>query len=216
MAAPGVGGIASIVWVLMLFGPRVEFATAAESPAIELRLGARGGLDDAGLRRMERTVGELLASAGISADWHDCRPQETCESDHRGCPRPVADRVEDDRRRGVRGVRSRSAIRRADRARVSAPRRRMQQAIRGGIGRARSARRWPPRRDRRSLGLIIAHEVGHALGLPHGRTGVMKARPSVDDVIALRLSTLAFQHKEAVVMRLAIIARSEELLAQVR
>ncbi len=82
MAASGVGGIASIVWVLMLFGPRVELATAAESPAIELRLGARGGLDDASLRLTERTVGEWLLSAGISADWRDCRPQETCESDH--------------------------------------------------------------------------------------------------------------------------------------
>src|SRR4029079_14705455 len=82
MAAPGVGGIASIVWALMLFGPRDALATPAESPAIQLRLGASGGLANASLRLTERTVAELLLSAGIGADWRDCKPQEQCESDH--------------------------------------------------------------------------------------------------------------------------------------
>jgi hypothetical protein len=54
------------------------------------------------------------------------------------------------------------------------------------------------------VGLTIAHELGHALGLPHGRTGVMKAEPSVDDVIALRQSRLGFSPLEGARMRAAL------------
>ena len=36
------------------------------------------------------------------------------------------------------------------------------------------------------IGGAMAHEVGHALGLRHGATGVMKARLDLDDVLALR------------------------------
>jgi hypothetical protein len=216
MAAPGVGGIVSIVWVLMLFGPRLELATAAESHTIELRLGARGGLDDAALHRVEETVGSLLAPAGIGANWHGCQPPDGCRSE-----RPVIVLVQlltvskmtdgevcgeflRDQRSGVPTVL------------VYLPRVvELQQAMRGGSG-ARNSPALATTQIGDLIGLIVAHEVGHALGLPHGRTGVMKARPSVDDVVALRLSTLAFQQKEAAVMRLALIARSEELLAQAR
>jgi len=216
MAAPGVGGIASIVSVLMLFGPRVELATAAESPAIELRLGARGGLDDAALQRIEQTVGALLAPAGIGANWHGCQPPGDCSSEHpvivlvqlltvsKMTDGEVCGEFLRDQRSGVPTVL------------VYLPRVvELQQAMRGGSG-ARDSPALATTQIGDLVGLIIAHEVGHALGVPHGRTGVMKARPSVDDVIALRLSTLAFQQKEATVMRLAIIARSEGLLAQVR
>jgi hypothetical protein len=216
MAAPGVGGIASIVWVLTLFGPRVELATAAESPAIELQLGARGGLDAAALHRVEQTVESLLAPAGIGASWHGCQPPDDCRSDRavivlvqlltvsKMTDGEVCGEFLRDQRSGVPTVL------------VYLPRVvELQQAMHGGSG-ARNSPALATVQIGDLVGLIIAHEVGHALGVPHGRTGVMKARPSVDDVVALRLSTLAFQQKEAVVMRLALIARSEELLAQVR
>ncbi len=60
------------------------------------------------------------------------------------------------------------------------------------------------------VGLTIAHEVGHSLGLVHVSSGVMKAQPSLDEIVALRTSTLAFGHKEGTIMRLAL-ARSEVL-----
>jgi hypothetical protein len=216
MAAPGVGRIASIVSVLMFLGPRISLATAAESPAIALRLGARGGLDDAALHRVEQTVGSLLAPSGIGANWHGCQPLEACRSDHavmvlvqvltvsKMTDGEVCGEFLRDQRSGVPTVL------------VYLPRVvELQQAMRDG-SRARNNPALATLQIGDLVGLIIAHEVGHALGLPHGRSGVMKARPSVDDVIALRLSTLTFQQGEALVMRLALIARSEQLLAQAR
>jgi len=215
MAAPGVGGIASIVWVLMLFGPRMEFATAAESPALELRLGARGRLDDASLRLTERTVGELLLSAGISAQWRDCRPQETCASDHLVVLVQLLSvpKMTDGEACGefVRDQRSDTPTVLVYLPRVVE----MLVSIRAGSS-ARSNPALASVEIGHLLGLTIAHEVGHALGLTHGRSGVMKARPSLDEVIALRMSRLVFGKKEQTVMRVALIARSDELMARAR
>ena len=51
------------------------------------------------------------------------------------------------------------------------------------------------------IGGAMAHEVGHALGLRHGATGVMKARLDLDDVLALRRSRLAFTPSESASMQ---------------
>ena len=64
------------------------------------------------------------------------------------------------------------------------------------------------------IGLTVAHEVGHALGLPHSPWGVMKARPSIDDVVAFRRGLLAFTPREALQMRTAIATRHDGQVAR--
>jgi hypothetical protein len=55
-------------------------------------------------------------------------------------------------------------------------------------------------------GLTIAHEVGHVLGLPHAPSGVMKARPGLDEVVELRASRLRFLPPDAARMRQTMVA----------
>ena len=66
------------------------------------------------------------------------------------------------------------------------------------------------------IGLTIAHEVGHGLGLKHASAGVMKARPSLNEVIALRTSTLVFRENEAARMRLTLLAPPDGQLVRRR
>ena len=51
------------------------------------------------------------------------------------------------------------------------------------------------------VGLTIAHEVGHLLGLSHRSVGVMKPRLSADDVVMARTSALVFLPDERERMR---------------
>jgi hypothetical protein len=50
------------------------------------------------------------------------------------------------------------------------------------------------------LGAVVAHEIGHVLGLRHGE-GVMRARLDPSDVVALRRGTLAFAPGDCARMR---------------
>jgi len=58
------------------------------------------------------------------------------------------------------------------------------------------------------MGLTIAHEVGHILGLPHAAYGIMKAEPEVGDLLQLRASQLSFAPSEVARMHVAMTARA--------
>jgi hypothetical protein len=58
------------------------------------------------------------------------------------------------------------------------------------------------------VGLTIAHEVGHILGLPHAAYGIMKAEPEVGELVQLRASRLSFAPSEVAQMRRAMMARA--------
>jgi hypothetical protein len=64
------------------------------------------------------------------------------------------------------------------------------------------------------VGLTIAHEVGHILGLAHTSSGVMKANPGLDDVEKLRGSRLSFRPTEVAHMREAMTALARHPLAE--
>jgi hypothetical protein len=51
------------------------------------------------------------------------------------------------------------------------------------------------------LGLAIAHELGHVLGLEHASQGVMRARPDITDLMALDSAHLFFSARESAIMR---------------
>ena len=60
------------------------------------------------------------------------------------------------------------------------------------------------------IGFIVAHELGHALELPHAPRGVMKADLDVDDIRSLRQSRLTFLARERGHIQDALAAAARE------
>ena len=63
------------------------------------------------------------------------------------------------------------------------------------------------------IGLTVAHEVGHALGLPHAASGVMKENADLDDILALRASRFLFLPQQVARMRQAIQRFGDQVTA---
>lgn len=66
------------------------------------------------------------------------------------------------------------------------------------------------------LGVVIAHEVGHLLGLAHTRTGVMRARLRLEEIVALHTGRLAFSSVDAATMRASLPRAPDTHTAQRR
>ena len=65
------------------------------------------------------------------------------------------------------------------------------------------------------IGAIVAHEIGHLLGIRHAPAGLMRASLEANDIIALRRRKLRFSPAEAGRMRIAALLGGEDLRASV-
>ena len=217
MAKNAAAGLASRVLTMGLIAGLTATVRGFEQErwVLELRVFAYATLDSAGLRTAREVSQALFASAGIQTTWRDCGAAgESCaDSLSAGpfvrvhllpLPRPSDASISGDAMPATEGPRI---------ARVYMPRIReiVRDIVRSSAG--RSTPELATLDTAHLVGVIIAHEVGHTLGLHHTSKGVMKERLSADDIIAARRSRLVFQPDQQERMRQALVGDVQARLA---
>ena len=155
----------------------------------------------------------LLATAGIAGEWRDCGNGAPGCGRQNG-PAPIVVLLLPalkTSQRAVCGEATRDGRTGVGTVLIYVPRHvELAQEFRSSSG-ARSHPALATLQVGHLVGLTIAHEVGHVSGLTHAGAGVMKARPNIGEIVALRTSQLGFAAAEATRMRIALRAPADVL-----
>jgi hypothetical protein len=203
-------GIAGLVLSAGLAGPAASGARSSFGAPSELELRVSVyTLIPSEVEVARHTTEALLATAGIEAVWRLCGGE--------GCAEPSPGRVHlrvlllpiaKESAPSISGEVARDPVTRAPTVLVYVPR---TKDVADRIRRSAEGRAHPvlfTLTTGHVVGVTIAHEVGHSLGLGHGASGPMKAEPDPADLIALRAGKLRFQPGEARTLRTFIIDAS--------
>jgi hypothetical protein len=181
--------------------------------ALRVRAYAHKQVDGATVRPALEVAEHLLASAELVVAWRVCDTAQACPVEDTPVPEIVVILSSRDRQNGREncGV-AHGAPNSAGTVIVSVP---CVAGVAFRLTRRAGTGTHPllamPRHDD-LIGAIVAHEIGHLLGIRHAPAGLMRASLEADDVIALRRGKLRFSPAEASRMRIAALMAGENRL----
>ena len=179
--------------------------------ALRVRAYADKQVDEATIRPALEVAEQLLASAGLVVAWRVCDTAQSCPVEDTPTPEIVVILSSRDRQNGREncGVAAHGARDSTGTVMVSVP------CVAGvafrltrRAGTGATPQLAMPRHDD-LVGAIVAHEIGHLLGIRHAPSGLMRANLEAGDIIAFRRGKLRFSPAEAGRMRIAAVLAGE-------
>jgi len=180
-------------------------ATEVDDPVLGIRLYADDGVDKSTVDVAWRSARRLLEAAGIATRWRLCDTGLACDPLPGSVPEIVV------------SLRSNDVGHKAGRCGLALP----GQPARGTVfvsvrcvadvtfklSRGLAQRSTPlllkPSADD-VVGAVMAHEIGHILGLRHRGTGLMRSKIGPADIVAIRLGALGFSRVESARLRASV------------
>ena len=180
--------------------------------ALRVRVYADRQVDRGTIGPALEAAGDLLASAGIVVSWRVCETPQACPDTDGPASETVVIFSSRPRRNDSEncGLAAHGAPGTAGTVIVSVP---CVATFAFRLTRGLETRTTPllaVLRHDDLAGAIVAHEIGHLLGIRHAPTGVMRATLEAGDVIRLRSRRLRFSPAEAGRMRTAALSASTD------